>query len=109
MTTLKEFIELVRTPHEKLRISYTQKVPKKSKAYAKQLSKFQMRIDDIKDFKYDDRVSKFEYHSAFYFYYYLLIRYMTTHDCSAPFITHSEKTLTIKRNLIMIELLTRFK
>ena len=50
MITLKEFIKLVRTPHEKLRISYTQTIPKKSKAFKKSLDRFQWRIEDIKDF-----------------------------------------------------------
>ena len=85
MINLKEFIKLVRTPHEKLRISYTQTIPKKSKAFKKSLDKFQWRIEDIRDFKYDDRVSKFEYHTSFYFFYFLKIKFLTTHDCSSVF------------------------
>ena len=75
MVTLKEFIKLVRIPHEKFRIFYTQEIYKKSKAFKKRIDKFQYNIHDIKDFKYDERVSRFEYHTAFYFFYFMMIKY----------------------------------
>ena len=108
MTTLHEFIKLVRKPHEKLLILYTQRMAKKSKAFKKKLDRFEWQMEDYKDFKWDDRVCKFEYHTAFYFYYFLKIRFMTTFDGRDAF-TNSEEDYAIKKNLVMIELLTRFK
>ena len=60
---------------------------------------------DYRDFKWDDS-SQFEYHTAFYCYLYLKIRFLTTFDGHEAFTKHDR---AIKRDLIMIELLTRFK
>lgn len=65
-------------------------------------------MEDYKDFRWDDNFCKFEFHCAFYFYYFLKIRFMTTTDGVGAF-TKSLADQAIKTNLIMIELLTRFK
>ena len=104
---MKEFVKMMRFPHEYIKIYYCQEMEFDGKAFRKLLKSFEVNYYDYRDYQYDDRRNKFEYHCAFYFFHYLRILNQRSTKCTELFKGVEDKRTNKK--LCMIEILTRFK
>ena len=109
IVSLEKFIKQMKFPHEHIKILYHQEMTFQSKAFLRLLKKFEDNYYDFKDFKYDDRRNKFEYHLSFYFFHYLSVLSQRSTQCFELFKRCERcQTCHYRKKLCKIELLTRF-
>ena len=90
IVSMDDFLKQLRFANEHIKILYVQDLALNNSGAERQrirslIEAFESKYHDLLDWQHDDRRNKFEFHCAFYFYYYISVLRSRSIDCFKMF------------------------